>query len=151
MKKKEATAARLAALPDGEAALESESSSEDVEALARRAPPGGALYVPATFETMMESFGVNLQRKTLQDRFQKCYKEAEGKFKVKEVSLTEILNMIAEAGESMKKLLQISCAESPGLKNSHNQLFLSLMDRLEYLKQQEKERQERSQHVTSSK
>ena len=103
MKKKEATAARLAALPDGEAALESESSSEDVEALARRAPPGGALYVPATFETMMESFGVNLQRKTLQDRFQKCYKEAEGKFKVKEVSLTEILNMIAEAGESMKK------------------------------------------------
>lgn len=69
---------------------------------------------------MMESFGVNLQRKTLQERFQKCYREAEGKFKVREVSQSEILNMIAEAGENMKKLLQISCAESSGLKNSHN-------------------------------
>lgn len=108
--------------------------------LARRAVPQAASYVPATFETMMESFGVNLQRKTLQERFQKCYREAEGKFKVREVSQTEILNMIAEAGENMKKLLQISCAESSGLKNSHNQLFLSLMDRLEYLKQQDKER-----------
>ena len=73
--------------------------------LARRTAPKGASYVPNTFETMMESFGVNLQRKTLQDRFQKCYREAEGKFKVKEVSQTEILNMIAEAGENMKKLL----------------------------------------------
>lgn len=49
----------------------SESDSEDLEMVARRTAPKGVSYVPATFETMMESFGINLQRKTLQDRFKK--------------------------------------------------------------------------------
>ena len=128
----------------GTAEAETAGHSHAGHSHAGKAAAPGSTYVPATFETMMESFGVNLQRKTLQERFLKCYREAEGKFKVKEVSQTEILNMIAEAGQSMQKLLQISCAESSGLKNQHNQLFLSLMDRLEYLKQQEKEKEERS-------
>ena len=120
-KRKEEAAARKAAQKEQEAvAIDSESSSEDIDTLFKRQPRNDALYVPATFETMMESFGVNLQRKTLQDRFQKCYREAEGKFKQKEVTLTEILNQIAEAGDSMKKLVKISGTESAGLKNSHN-------------------------------
>ena len=123
---------------------ESDSESEDLEMAVKRIAPKGTAYVPGIFETMIESFGVNLQRKTLHDQFQKCFREAKGKFKVKEAMQAEIVNMISEAGENLKKLIQISCADSSGLKNAHNQLFLSLMDRLEYLKQQDKEKQERS-------
>ena len=62
-------------------------------------------YVPGTFETMMESFGVNLRRKTLREKFLACYREAEAKQKIKEATQTEILKALEEAGSNMVQLI----------------------------------------------
>ena len=53
-------------------------------------------YVPTTFETMMEHFGINLQRKTLIDNYFEKINEVEEKIKSKETNSTEISNDIKE-------------------------------------------------------
>lgn len=63
--------------------------------------------------------------------------------KNKNVSNQDIVQMVTETGDKMKRLLQISSAEGSSLKNQHNQLFLSLMENLNYQKEQEKKREER--------
>lgn len=74
-------------------------------------------YVPQTFETMMEFFGINLQRKILKSQFNKAHNGLEKMFKNKDVSPVEIGNIILKAGEDMKKLISISCVNKSELKN----------------------------------
>ena len=88
----------------------------------------------------MESFGINLQRKTLYEKFFSAHKEIEQMMKRKDVSHTEIINMVKHTGELMKNIMQVSIADPSNLKNEHNTLFLSLMDRIKYLKDMEEER-----------
>lgn len=92
---------------------------------------------------MMESFGINLQRKTLYEKFFQAHREIEQMMKRKDVSHTEITNMVKHTGELMKNIMQVSIADPSNLKNEHNTLFLSLMDRIKYLKDMEEERIER--------
>lgn len=100
-------------------------------------------FLPLTFEGMMESFGINLQRKTLYEKFFSAHREIEQMMKRKDVSHTEIINMVKHTGELMKNIMQVSIADPSNLKNEHNTLFLSLMDRIKYLKDMEEERIER--------
>lgn len=98
-------------------------------------------FVPPTFEGMMEAFGINLQRKTLYDQFEESYKQIEHMTKRKDVTQTEIIDQAKLAGDKMKSIIEISGVDPNSLRNSHNTLFLTLMDRLNYIKQQELEKE----------
>lgn len=100
-------------------------------------------FLPLTFEGMMESFGINLQRKTLYEKFYKAHQQIEVLMKRKDVNPVEMMNIVKESGELMKNIMQISIADPSSLKNEHNTLFLSLMDRIKYLKEMEYDRMER--------
>ena len=83
---------------------------------------------------MMEAFGKNLQRKTLYDEFFKC-KEDINVLATKGVSAQlDMISKSQHATNTMVKIMKVTSADSSNLKNEHNQLFLSLMERLEYLK-----------------
>jgi len=53
-------------------------------------------YLPQTFETMMEAFGINLQRKTLYEEFHSAHKDIEVmmRSKNKNVSNADIINLV---------------------------------------------------------
>ena len=91
-------------------------------------------YLPQTFETMMESFGLNLQRKLLYEKFYKAHQNIEAMTKSKEVSKTELENTVVETAKQMRRIIEISGPDPSSLKNNHNQLFLSLLDQLEHQK-----------------
>ena len=63
--------------------------------------------------------------------------------KRKDVNPVEMMAIVKESGELMKNIMQISIADPSSLKNEHNTLFLSLMDRIKYLKEMEYDRMER--------
>ena len=98
-------------------------------------------YLPITFEGMMESFGINLQRKYYYDEFYKAHSQIENMTKQKHFTHTDIVNLVQNTGEQMRQIVSISSADSSSLKNQHNQLFLSLMERLELLKKAEQHRE----------
>ena len=91
----------------------------------------------------MESFGIHLQRKTLYEQFYQSKKIIENSSSKKRTP-EDIVNMANAAGEQMKKILSISSADGSSLKNQYNRLFLSLMDRLKYIQEQEQQKAERS-------
>ena len=89
----------------------------------------------------MESFGINLQRKTTADKAMKIYHSMSDKYKQKDVPAKEISDDILSVCDNIKNLMSINCLERSELKNEHNILFLSLIDRIRYLKQKEIERE----------
>ena len=62
----------------------------------------------------------------------------------------DIKEGIIAAGESIKGLMQISCAGACELKNQHNELFLSLIERIRYLQKRDQERQKLEEMKSSS-
>lgn len=50
-------------------------------------------YLPITFEGMMESFGINLQRKYYYDEFYKAHSQIENMTKTKNFTHTDIVNL----------------------------------------------------------
>ena len=89
-------------------------------------------YIPETFEAMMESFGIKLQRKALQEDYFDCYRALEPMMKKRNNDDKALSDKVSETGQKMIDLLQLSSVEPCSLKNQHNQLFLSLMQNLKY-------------------
>ena len=56
-------------------------------------------YLPITFEGMMESFGINLQRKYYYDEFYKAHSQIENMTKTKNFTHTDIVNLAQKTGE----------------------------------------------------
>ena len=96
-------------------------------------------FLPATFEGMMESFGVNQERKAYQDNFMSEIELMNKMLLREDVDKEEISNKATEIGDMMKKLIGISIIDPAKLKNNHNSLFLSIMERLEIMKQKDQE------------
>lgn len=67
------------------------------------------------------------------DQFKMQIEQVESKYDDLDVTAADIKGGILEAGESIKKLMSISCAGASELKNQHNELFLSLIERIRYL------------------
>ena len=74
-------------------------------------------YLPITFEGMMESFGINLQRKYYYDEFYKAHSQIENMTKTKNFTHTDIVNLAQKTGEQMRQIVSISSADSSSLKN----------------------------------
>lgn len=51
------------------------------------------------------------------------------------LSKAELMEMVADTGEKMIKIIETSSVDPCQLKNNHNQLYLNLMQGLEYKKQ----------------
>ena len=97
-------------------------------------------YLPGTFEGMMEAFGKNLQRKTLYEEFYQDNKELADLSNKKDTQL-EIIKKVRQMNTTMVNIMKASSVDPCTLKNEHNEVFLSLMERLEYLKNQDADRQ----------
>ena len=54
---------------------------------------------------MMESFGVNLQRKLLYDRFSKTHSQIESITKRKDTTQQDLENIVQNTGEFMKRII----------------------------------------------
>ena len=84
----------------------------------------------------MECFGVNLERMSL---YQTFTKEIEHISKIckkgREVPSQAVYEQVQMACDNMKRIFSSTIAESSNIKNQHNQLFLSLMEQLNRLKQ----------------
>lgn len=65
--------------------------------LKKKEKPGH--YLPITFEGMMESFGINLQRKYYYDEFYKAHSQIENMTKTKNFTHTDIVNLAQKTGE----------------------------------------------------
>ena len=100
-------------------------------------------FLPSTFEGMMEQFGINLQRKTLYENFFRKHQEIETNVKRKEIPQDDIVKSAKDCCDLMQNIMKTSIAMPSSLKNEHNTLFLSLMDRITYLKKLEEEKQVR--------
>ena len=104
------------------------------------------VFLPSTFEGMMECFGVNLQRMTL---FQKFKEEVEEIYKItksKEIPPQAIDVSIDTICDLMGKILSISIADSSNLQNQHNKVFLSL---IEHFRRQREEETQRIKKLSS--
>jgi len=88
-------------------------------------------YLPATFEGMMESFGINLQRKNLYGDYYKSIDEIERGIKNKDSSEKLLCESAEQATGCMRKIIALSIADPGLLKNQHNQLFLKLMSQID--------------------
>jgi hypothetical protein len=89
--------------------------------------PANPSYLPYSFEGMMESFGVNLQRQSLYESYHNSIDNISTLCKKKDIPVQDILTEANKTGESMRRILEISIADSASLKNDHNQLFLKIM------------------------
>ena len=89
---------------------------------------------------MMEAFGINLQRKVAHESAWQKFGALEAKYKARTLSAQDIKNVFAEVGEDLKRLIELSCADSGELKNNHNKLFLSLIERLRLQEESVKKR-----------
>lgn len=56
-------------------------------------------YLPFTFETMMEAFGINLQRKVAHDQAWKKFNSLEAKYKARTIKNEEIRKVFHHVGE----------------------------------------------------
>ena len=88
-------------------------------------------YLPTTFEGMMESFGINLQRKNLYSEYYDSINDIERGIKSRDSTEKTLCERAEKATESMKRIIALSIADPGLLKNQHNQLFLKLMQQLE--------------------
>ena len=111
------------------------ADSSDAEGFVPESSGQDTYYVPVTFEGLMEVFGVNLRRKVLYQQFFDKHKQIERMTKQKEITQTEIQAVAREASDVMSEIMSVSIADPSSLKNDHNTLFLSLMDRIKYLKE----------------
>ena len=84
-------------------------------------------YLPTTFSYCMEAFGKNLQRKNLYSEIEEM-KELIGR---QDICHSDIKSLVVKSSEKMKKIIEVTSAETCSLKNKHNHLFLSLMDNLQ--------------------
>lgn len=101
----------------------------DIEAGAGEEEP--LSYLPATFEGMMESFGINLQRKNLYGEYYKSIDEIERGIRNKDGSEKLLCESAEQATDCMRKIIALSIADPGLLKNQHNQLFLKLMSQID--------------------
>lgn len=85
----------------------------------------------------MESFGINLQRKNLYNKFYNSVNDIEKGIKHGKQHESMLVEKAEEATDSMQKIMQLSIANPGLLKNQHNQLFLKLMEQVEKIKQKE--------------
>ena len=81
---------------------------------------------------MMEAFGINLQRKVAHENAWRKFNALEAKYKARSINNAEIKRTFAQVGDCLKRLITLSCADSGELKNTHNALFLSLIERLRF-------------------
>lgn len=88
----------------------------------------------------MEAFGINLQRKVAHESAWKKFSSLEHKYKTRSINNAEIKRVFAQVGDCLKRLITLSCADSGELKNAHNALFLSLIERLRLQDEAEKRR-----------
>ena len=77
-------------------------------------------YLPYSFEGMMESFGVNLQRQSLYQNYYDSIESINTLCKKRDIPVQDILTQANKTGESMRKILEVSIADSSSLKNDHN-------------------------------
>ena len=68
----------------------------------------------------MESFGTKLQRKALFEDYQNTHTSIESLTKSKHTTNNDIVNICAETGEKMKKLIGMPAAQTSSLQNQHN-------------------------------
>ena len=73
-------------------------------------------YIPETFEAMMESFGIKLQRKALYEDFLESHNALEPLMK-RNTGDNQLTEKVAQTGQKMIDLLQISTVEPCSLKN----------------------------------
>ena len=78
------------------------------------------VYVPPTFEGMMEIFGINLKRKMFFNQFQAKHEELAGMTKRKEVTTGELMEKAEECREIMTKLMELTLEDSGNIINVHN-------------------------------
>ena len=78
------------------------------------------IYVPVTFEGLMEVFGINLQRKMLYAKFGAKQKELNRLTKKKEATAEEIEKVAKEVSSLMNELMQICAHDSSSIVNEHN-------------------------------
>lgn len=62
------------------------------------------------------------------------------KYKVKDIPAKDISDDMLAVCDAIKTLMGINIIERSELKNQHNLLFLSLIDRIRYLVKKDKER-----------
>lgn len=81
----------------------------NVSALSNEYADDRLRYLPATFEGMMESFGLNLQRKNLYSKYNKSIDNLEQGIKPKEVTRTsrDIVNLNERAEDVTQQMQEI--------------------------------------------
>jgi hypothetical protein len=71
----------------------------------------GKEYLPTTFESLMESFGTKLQRKTLFEDFMETHNSIEKLTQDRHSTNNDIVNICASTGNKMKKLIEMTSAK----------------------------------------
>ena len=117
-----------------------ETDSSDLDFTPQNNKKEEKRFLPCTFEGMMESFGVTQQRRYLQDQFYSEIEEMNKMLLQQDIDKECIQNKATEIGDMMKKQIEISMIDPAQLKNNHNSLFLSLMERLQHLKEKDVQR-----------
>ena len=82
----------------------SDDDSSDFEVVKKKEETQ-KLFMPSTFEGMMEAFGVNLQRKTLYEQFYDSHLAIESMTRRKDVTQGEIAKMAQDTGMTMHKIM----------------------------------------------
>lgn len=130
-------------------ACHAEYSEEQVAAHLRRAEQLAAreVFLPRTFESMMELFGINLQRKVLFEKYLAKHKLAGEMTRQPNVSAEELISAQEEAHRLMLELIRAPTQKEGCIVNEHNKLFQNLFTRI----RQEKQKAEERRRVQESK
>lgn len=115
--------------------MEGNSESSDFENHIVQVDGAKPIYVPKTFESLMEIFGINLQRKTLYASFLEKYKEINQMTKSKDAGKEEILKASDETFDIMIELMSLGNQTQTSIINDHNQLFMRLVENIRVKKQ----------------
>lgn len=112
--------------------IEESSDSDSVRALLIE-DDGRSIYLPRTFESMMEVFGINLKKKQLVAKFKERKRMLEKMIKgSKDYTPEEIIACQNEGHAVMVEIIGHMAHTDSNIVNEHNQLFMSILTRIKH-------------------
>ena len=87
------------------------------------------IYIPYSFESMMLSFGQNLERDTCQKNIDIKIKKLNKKIKSKHSTLNDLDSIIKEEVDAFVSMIKANDVEEQDFKNKDNELYMKLISK----------------------
>lgn len=91
---------------------------------------GKSIYLPQTFESMMELFGINLKKKQLVAKFKEKKRMLEKMIKGNDYTNEEIIECQNQGHAIMVEIIGHMARTESNIVNEHNQLFMNILTRI---------------------